>query len=152
MTPEGLVALFFASAGNILLPILLNAAQLAVSRRWPDSDIPQDLERIKVIVNVAGAAVTSIVAALKRWSLGRVVTTAGKTVIPGATASLQRDVEANEGTMLLRAGQNLSYCKSQTRRSEATETTGHHVTFDAGLIDVNMKQDQAQLAVVLPVS
>src|SRR5260221_13003782 len=66
-TPTGLLALLLASGGNFMLPILLSAAQLAVSRRWPDSDIPQDIERVKVVVNIAGAATTSLVAALKRW-------------------------------------------------------------------------------------
>jgi hypothetical protein len=148
MTPEGLTMLFLASAGNILLPILLNAAQLAVSRRWPESDIPQDIERIKVNVNIVGATVTSTVAALKRWHLERVVAVAEEMVTNGVTASLRRDVEATEATKLLLASRNLSYSKSQTRRSgPEAETARCHVAFDAQLID-----HQAQLGVVLPVS
>lgn len=75
-TPSGLIGILLASAGTFLLPIALSTAQLAVSRRWPDSNIPQNLEQIKVIVNVAGAATTSIVAVLNRWNLKRVLAVA----------------------------------------------------------------------------
>ena len=68
-TPTGLIRILLASGGNFLLPIVLSTAQLAISRQWPDSDIPQNLDQVKVIVNVVGASVTSIVAALNRWHL-----------------------------------------------------------------------------------
>lgn len=143
-TPQGLVALLLASGGNFLLPILLSAAQLAVSRRWPDSDLPRDIEQIKVIVNIAGAAVTTIVAALKHWRAGRMA----------AMAAL-RDVvavEANETTaLIMRAGQKQpSYSKASAKRAGARGRG--FVTFDAELIDINMKEDQAQMAIALPVS
>ncbi|KAH9172781.1 hypothetical protein EDB89DRAFT_861180 [Lactarius sanguifluus] len=142
-TPQGLAALLLASGGNFLLPILLSAAQLEASRRWPDSDIPRDLEQVKVIVNIAGAAATSIVAALKHWRAARM-----------AAALALRDavvaVEANE-TTALRAGQKQSsYSGASVKRAEAGER--RYVTFDAELIDIDMKEDQAQMALVLPVS
>jgi len=71
-TPTGLIRILLASGGNFLLPIVLSTAQLAISRQWPDSDIPQNLDQVKVIVNVVGASVTSLVAALNRWHLSRI--------------------------------------------------------------------------------
>ncbi|KAH9057170.1 hypothetical protein EDB87DRAFT_1686576 [Lactarius vividus] len=141
-TPQGLVALLLASGGNFLLPILLGAAQLEASRRWPDSDIPRDLEQVKVIVNIAGAATTSIVAALKHWRSARM-----------AAALALRDaamaIEANE-TTALRAGQKQpSYSGASMKRAEAGGR--RYVTFDAELIDIDMKEDQAQMSLVLPV-
>lgn len=155
-TPSGLLALFLASAGTFLLPILLSAAQLAVSRRWPDSDVPRDLERIKVIVNVAGAAATSIVAVVKRWRLERATAAAeamaATAAVGGAAITQLRDAEANETTGLLIGGHNLSYSKLQTPRTPEAKKGSRHVMFDAELIDINMKEDQAQMAVVLPVT
>ncbi|KAI0285667.1 hypothetical protein BC826DRAFT_972880 [Russula brevipes] len=138
-TPEGLLALLLASGGTFVLPILLSAAQLAVSRRWPDSDIPRDLERVKVIVNVAGAAATSLVAALKRWRVARLAAAEAR------AAALRLDVEANERTALL---------ADQARRQLSRRRAGEkkRVRFDAELIDINMKEDQAQMAISLPVS
>ncbi|KAN0136705.1 hypothetical protein V8E53_005475 [Lactarius tabidus] len=135
-TPQGLIPMLLASSGTFLLPILLSAAQLEASRRWPHSDLPRDLEQIKVIVNIAGAAATSIVAALKHWRASR-----------KAAAAAQGDVvavEANETTPL-RAGKKQSYSNA---RAEAGRRC---VTFDAELIDINMKEDQAQMALTLPV-
>jgi len=145
ITPEGLVALLLASAGNFILPILLSAAQLEASRRWPDSDIPRNIEQIKVIVNIAGAAATSIVAALKQWRASRMAAV-------GAVAEVLRDVEAVEAdeTTALRSGQKQpTYSKSPARHVEVERT---RVTFDAELLDLDMKEDQAQMATVLPVS
>jgi hypothetical protein len=97
-TPSGLIGILLASAGTFLLPIGLSTAQLAVSRHWPDSDVPQNLEQVKVIVNVAGAATTSLVAVLNRWSLKRVLAAAEAEV--GAVA--RRVVaDATETTALL---------------------------------------------------
>ena len=94
-TPTGLLALLLASGGNFLLPILLSAAQLAVSRRWPDSDIPQDIERVKVVVNIAGAATTSLVAALKHWRVARLAAAeAAAEVLALAEAALPTEVTA----------------------------------------------------------
>lgn len=95
-TPSGLIGILLASAGTFLLPIGLSTAQLAVSRHWPDSSIPQNLEQIKVIVNVAGAATTSLVAVLNRWNLKRVFAAADV----GAVARLVV-ADATETTALL---------------------------------------------------
>jgi hypothetical protein len=68
----------------------------------------RDLERIEVIVNVASASVTSIVAALKCWRFERVVAAAGTMVASGdAATALRHHVEAKEMTGLLLAGRNL---------------------------------------------
>jgi hypothetical protein len=136
-TPTGLFALLLASGGNFLLPIALSAAQLAASRRWPDTDIPQDIERAKVVVNVAGAATTSLVAALKHWRVARM-----------AAAAAAMAAAATERTALL-AGQTRSTYPSKTSKRRAGEK--RRVRFDADLIDINMKEDQAQMAVSLPV-
>jgi hypothetical protein len=90
-----------------------------------------------VIVNIAGAAATSIVAALKHWRASR-----------KAAAAAQGDVvavEANEITPLRAGKKQQSYSKT---RAEAGRRC---VTFDAELIDINMKEDQAQMALTLPV-
>ncbi|KAH9963955.1 hypothetical protein BGW80DRAFT_1462979 [Lactifluus volemus] len=164
MTPNSLTALFFASAGNFLLPILLNAAQLAVSRRWPDSDIPRNIEQIKVILNVASAAITSIVAALKRWRSERLVAEAGeietsrvgaatalRTHVDVATAlrtrsgTLRRDVEANETTRLLLAGRKLSYSKSSQTRQRGSGVTLNTVAYRY------QHEDQVHMGIPLPV-
>ncbi|KAH9003594.1 hypothetical protein EDB86DRAFT_3073367 [Lactarius hatsudake] len=142
-TPQGLVALLLASGGNFLLPILLSAAQLEASRCWPDSDIPRDLEQVKVIVNIAGAAATSIAAALKHWRAARM-----------AAALALRDavvaVEANETTALRTGQKQPLYSGASVKCAEARGR--RYVTFDAELIDIDMKEDQAQMALVLPVS
>jgi len=94
-TPTGLLALLLASGGNFLLPILLSAAQLAVSRRWPDSDIPRDIECVKVVVNVAGATTTSLVAGLKRWRIARLAAAAAAAeVLALAEAALPTEMTA----------------------------------------------------------
>ncbi|KAI9438771.1 hypothetical protein H4582DRAFT_2076395 [Lactarius indigo] len=143
MTRQELVPLLLASGGNFLLPILLSAAQLEASRRWPDSDIPRDIEQVKVIVNIAGAAATSVVAALKRWRAARM-----------AAAKAQRDavaaVEANEATALRAGKKQPSYSTASVKRAEAGER--RYVVFDAELIEIDMKEDQAQMSLVLPVS
>ncbi|KAF8263778.1 hypothetical protein EI94DRAFT_1703742 [Lactarius quietus] len=136
-TPQGLVPLLLASGGTFLMPILLSAAQLEASRRWPDSDLPRDLEQIKVIVNIAGAAATSIVAALKHWRAGRMAAAAA---LPDIVI-----VEANETTALMAVKQP-SYSRASVKRAG-----GSCVTFDAEIIEINMKEDQAQMAIALPV-
>jgi len=138
-TPTGLFALLLASGGNFLLPIVLSAAQFAASRRWPDTDIPQDIERAKVIVNVAGAATISLVAALKHWRVARMAAAAAAAAMAAA---------ATERTALL-AGQTRSTYPAKTSKRRAGEK--RRVRFDADLIDINMKEDQAQMAVSLPV-
>jgi hypothetical protein len=136
-TPQNLTSLFLASAGTFLLPILLSAAQLAASRRWPDSDLPRDIEMVKVIVNIAGAAATTIIAALKRWRASRMAAAAA--ALPDVVVV----VEANETTALRAGKKHPSYSMKRAG--------GRCVTFDAELIDINMKEDQAQMAIVLPV-
>jgi len=146
-TPSGLLAILLASSGNFLLPILLSAAQLAASRLWPDSDIPRDIERAKVVVNIAGAATTSLVAALKRWRQARkaVVAAASETLaaIEAAEASA---VAATERTALL-----ADRARSSVRRAGEKR---RGVRFDASLIDVSTvtKDDQAHIAISLPIS
>ena len=145
-TPQGLLALLLASGGNFLLPILLSAAQLAASRRWPDSDIPRDIERVKVVVNIAGAATTSLVAALKSWRMARVAAAAAAAeVLALAEAELPTEMTA------LLAGHARSRAALKTKTStQAGEK--RHVRFDAELIEINMKEDQEQMAISLPVS
>ena len=138
-TPTGLLALLLASGGNFLLPILLSAAQLAASRRWPDSDIPRDIERVKVVVNIAGAATTSLVAALKRWRVARLA-------IAAAAAEALALAPVTETTALLAGLARSDPLKKLRRGGEK-----RHVRFDAGLVEVNMKEDQAHMATLLPV-
>ena len=141
-TPTGLLALLLASGGNFLLPILLSAAQLAASRRWPDSDIARDIERVKVVVNIAGAATTSLVAALKRWRIARLAAAA-------AAAEALALAEAAEAALATEATALLAGHARKTSRRAGEKG---HVRFDAELIEINMKEDQAQMAILLPVS
>ena len=144
-TPTGLLALLLASGGNFLLPILLSAAQLAASRRWPDSDIPQDIERVKVVVNIAGAATTSLVAALKRWRIARLLAAAAVAEAL-ALAEAAEAALATETTALL-AGRARSRSLKTSRRAGEKG----HVRFAAELIEINVKEEQAQMAILLPV-
>ncbi|KAH9953169.1 hypothetical protein BC827DRAFT_1273753 [Russula dissimulans] len=166
-TPDGLVTLLLASSGTFLLPILLSAAQLAASRRWPDSDIPRDLERVKVIVNVAAAAATTLLAALKRWRIAAAAAAAakaGSVMVVEAEAEAAAvwalpNVEGTETTALL-ASPARSYSHSRTSsRSSSRSLSSRRVgekkrlmMFDVALIDVNLKEDQEQMAVSLPVA
>jgi hypothetical protein len=146
-TPSGLLAIFLASAGNFLLPILLSAAQLAVSRRWPDSDIPRDIECAKVVVNIAGAATTSLVAALKRLRLAR------KAVVTSATSGAIVEVEAAPAEAAAAAAtERTALLAGQARSSARRAGEKRNVRFDAELIDINLKEDQAQMDISLPVS
>jgi len=95
-TPTGLVGILLASGGNFLLPIFLSTAQLAVSRQWPDSDIPQILEQVKITVNVVGTSTTSLVAALNHCRLSRITTTQEE-----AAMARQVTADATETTALL---------------------------------------------------
>lgn len=135
-TPQGLLAPILASSGTFLLPNLLSAAQLAASRHWPDSDVPRDLEQIKVIVNIAGAAATSIVAALKHWRAGRLAV--------AVELSDVVSVQANETTALRVAGQKQpSNSGASVKRAGAVGRVGRRVCgiFDVELIDINMKKE-----------
>jgi len=100
-TPTGLVGILLASGGNFLLPIVLSIAQLAVFRYWPDSDIPQNLEQVKVIVNVVGVSVTSLVIALKRWRLSRNTSMLAAPEAEAAAMARQMTVDVTEKTALL---------------------------------------------------
>jgi hypothetical protein len=115
-----------------LLPIVLSTAQLAISRKWPDSDIPRNLEQVEVIVNVVGASATSLVVALNRWHLSRIAAAAAAE--EAAVMVRQVTVDATETTALL----------------------GSQVwaKFDAGLIDnIDLVEDQRQgFATSLPVT
>jgi hypothetical protein len=145
-TPSGLLAILLASGGNFLLPILLSAAQLATSRLWPDSDIPRDIERAKVVVNVAGAAATSLVAALKRWRHARKAVVAAADEALAAVEAASAVIAATERTALL-----ADRARSSTRR--AGEKRRVRFPLDASLIDVSTKDDdQAQIAILHPIS
>ena len=129
--------------------MLLNAAQLAASRRWPDSDIPQNIERAKVVVNVAGAATTSLVAALKRWRVARLAVAVAATEA-GALALTEAGkvaaVAVTETTALLAGRARARPLKTSRRASDDKR----HVRFAAELMEVHMKHDQAQLAISFP--
>jgi hypothetical protein len=152
-TPTGLIQILLASGGNFLLPIVLSTAQLAVSRQWPDSDIPQNLEQVKVIVNVAGASVTSLVAALNRWHLSRItgiLAAAAEAAADSETAALVRHVtvDATETTALLgRQSRPHLQRKTSKERQEG-------VKFDAEMmIDIGSAEDQTKgFATSLPVT
>jgi hypothetical protein len=128
-TPTGLIRVLLASGGNFLLPIALSTAQLAISRKWPDSDIPQNLEQVKVIVNVVGASATSLVAALNRWHLSRMAAAVAAVEEEAAVMVRQVTMDATETTALLgsQSGAHLKKKTSKERQAWAK--------FDAGLID-----------------
>ena len=128
--------------------MLLNAAQLAASRRWPDSDIPQNIERAKVVVNVAGAATTSLVAALKRWRVARLAGAVAATEAGALALAEAGKVAAvvTETTALLAGRARARPLKTSRRASDDKR----HVRFAAELMEVHMKHDQAQLAISFP--
>jgi hypothetical protein len=150
-TPTGLVRILLASSGNFLLPIVLSTAQLAISRQWPDSDIPQNLEQVKVIVNVIGASVTSLVAALNRWHLSRITSmlavTEAEAEAEAMAETMARQV-ATETTALLGSpsGAHLK------RRTSKERQAG--IKSDAEpLIDIDLAEDQTQgFATLLPIT
>ena len=129
--------ILLASGGNFLLPIVLSTAQLAISRKWPESVIPQNLEQVKVIVNVVGASATSLVAALHRWHLSRIA--AGAAEEEAAVMVRQVTVDATETTALLgnQSGAHLKRKTSKERQEWAK--------FDAGQIDnIDLVEHQRQ--------
>ena len=130
------------------MPMLLNAAQLAASRRWPDSDIPQNIERAKVVVNVAGAATTSLVAALKRRRVARLAGAVAATEA-GALALAEAGkvaAVATETTALL-AGRARAHSLRTSRRAGDDK---RHARVAAELMEIHMKHDQAQMAISFP--
>lgn len=150
-TPTGLIRILLASGGNFLLPIVLSTAQLAISRQWPDSNIPQNLEQVKVIVNVIGASATSLVAALNRWHLSRITSmlvAAAEAEVETAAMVRQVTVDATETTALL-GSQSGAHLK---RKSSKERQVG--VKFDAELmIDIDLPEDQTRgFATSLPVT
>ena len=130
------------------MPMLLNAAQLAASRRWPDSDIPQNIERVKVVVNVAGAASTSLVAALKRWRVARLATAvaAAEALALAEAGKVTVAAVATETTALL-AGRARSHSLKTSRRAGDDK---RHARVAAELMEIHMKHDQAQMAISFP--
>ena len=136
-----------------MLPIVLSTAQLAISHQWPDSDIPQNLDQVKVIVNVIGASVTSIVAALNRWHLSRITgMLAAAEAVPEAAAMAPRHwqvtVAATETTALL-GSQSGAHLNGKTSKERQVP-----VKFDAELMidDIDLAEDQTQgFATPLPV-
>jgi hypothetical protein len=111
------VRILLASGGTFLLPIVLSTAQLAISRQWPDSDIPQNLEQVKVIVNVVGASATSLVAALNRWHLSRIagLLEAAEAVVEAGAVARHVTVDARETTALL-GSQSGAHSKGKTSK------------------------------------
>jgi len=91
------------------------------------------------VVNIAGAAATSLVAALKRWRIARLAAAAAA----AEALALAEAALATETTALL-AG----HARKTSRRAGEKRD----VRFDAELIEINMKEDQAQMAILLPVS
>ena len=147
-TPTGLIRILLASGGNFLLPIILSTAQLAISRKWPDSDIPRNLEQIKVIVNVVGASATSLVAALNRWRLSRMSAAEAEAEAEAAVMVRQVTVDATETTALL-GSQSGAHLKRKTSKERQI-----WAKFDAELIDnIELVEDQTQgFATSLPVT
>ena len=145
-TPTGLIRILLASGGNFLLPIVLSTAQLAISRKWPDSDIPRNLEQFKVIVNVVGASATSLVAVLNRWRLSRI--SAAEAEAEAAVMVRQVTVDATETTALL-GSQSGAHLKRKTSKERQV-----WAKFDAELIDnIELVEDQTQgFATSLPVT
>ncbi len=139
-----------------MLPIVLSTAQLAISRQWPDSDIPRNLEQVKVIVNVDGASVTSLVAAMNRWHLSRVTSklaagAADAEAEAGPEAmTRQVTVDATETTALL-GGQSGAHLKRKTSKERQVPVGA---IFDAELIDnIDLAEDQMQgFATSLPIT
>lgn len=139
-TPTGLIQILLASGGNFLLPIVLSIAQLAISRQWPDSDVPQNLERVKVIVNVVGTSVTSIAAALNRWHLSRITSTwAAAPEAEGEAMTRQVTVDATETTALL-GRQSGAHSKRKTPKERQVGVK----KFDAELMidNIDLAEDQ----------
>ena len=150
-TPTGLIRILLASGGNFLLPIVLSTAQLAISSQWPDSDIPQNLEQVKVIVNVVGASVTSIVAALNRWHLSRITGMLAAAEAEAAAMMRQVTVDVTETTALL-GRQSGAHSKRMTSTQKERQVG---VTFDAELMidNIGLAEDQTQrFATSLPVT
>jgi hypothetical protein len=101
-------------------------------------------------VNIAGAATTSLVAALKRWRHARKALVAAASealaaVEAAETSAAAVALAATERTALL-----ADRVRSSTRR--AGEKRRVPVRIDASLIDVSTKDDQAQIAISLPIS
>ena len=118
---------------------MLSITQLAISRRWPDSDVPQNLEQVKVIVNVVGASATSLVAALNRWHLSRIAAVEAEAEAEAAVMVRQVTVDATETTALL-GGQRRAHLKRKTSKEPQVG-----VKFDAELIDnIELAEDQTQ--------
>ncbi len=137
-TPTGLVGILLASGGNFLLPIILSTAQLVISRQWPDSDIPQNLEQVKVTVNVVGASATSLLAALNRWRMSRITTMLAAAQEEEAAMARRVTLGATETTALL-DGQSGAHLKRKTSQERQVE-----VKFDAEWIDIGLAEDRMQ--------
>jgi len=132
-----------------LLPIVLSTAQLAISRQWPDSDIPRNLDQVKVIVNVVGASATSLVAVLNRWHLSRITNMLEATEAEAAAMARQVTVDATETTALL-GSQSGAHSKRKTSKERQVGAK-----FDAELMidHIDLAEDQMQgLATSLPVT
>lgn len=123
-------------------------AQLAISRRWPDSDIPQNLEQVKVIVNVVGASATSLIAALNRWHLSRITKKLAEAeACPDSEAMAQQvAVDATETTPLLGSP---SGTHLKTNSSKERQVLGVRFTVDLN-DDIDSAEDQMQGFAIFP--
>ena len=138
-----------------MLPIVLSTAQLAISRQWPDSDIPQNLEQVKVIVNVVGASATSIAAALNRWHLSRITgmlaAAEAEAEAAAAAAAMTRQVtaDATETTALL--GRQSG---AHSKRKITSKERQVGVKFDAELMidNIDFTEDLTQGFATSPLS
>ena len=98
-------------------------------------------------MNIAGAAATSLVAALKRWRQAR------KAFLATASEVLAA-VEAVEASVAAVATERTALLARRARSSSSIKRAGEKrgVRFDAHLIDVSSKDDQAQIAILHPIS
>jgi hypothetical protein len=59
LTPTSIFGLIWSFGSQYILPIVLNAAQLAMSSYLPSSNTAMLIDSAKVVINIAGASVTT---------------------------------------------------------------------------------------------
>ncbi len=60
LTLTNIVGLFWSFGSNYILPIILNAAQLAISTYFQSSNTPMLIDSAKVVINIASASMTML--------------------------------------------------------------------------------------------
>ena len=60
LTPTSIFGLVWSFGSHYILPIALNAAQLAMSSCLPSSNTAMLIDSAKVLINIAGASVTTL--------------------------------------------------------------------------------------------